>query len=183
MDSLIFRNDDVSCNSTNLNDIYTILVNKFSDCIIYSCSTVFSKNSVSGSIYPNLPLKDKELKYFYEVDKAKDNIFMAEKEYENIVIASHGLWHFDHTSVDRQLKEASIITSCNLLKTNIFVPPFNKWDAEVELICAANNITLIKSNEEGWKSFEHNKFDASYPLWYFHSWRWTHVTLKEYLNV
>jgi hypothetical protein len=146
---------------------------------------VFSKTSpnYAQSVYPDLPLKDKTLDYFFYVDKAKSEESLSEYDFDNMTIASHGLWHFDHTKVGNELKRASIITSCQLLSTDVFVPPFNRWDEEMARICSENGITMIRSEQEGWKSFEHNKFDESHKFWYFHSWRWTPETLKGYLNV
>lgn len=184
MDGITFRNDDVSANSIGLNQFYDVIDTKFPDSTIYSCTTVFSKssNDYKQSVYPALPLKNQEFNYFLDVDRCE---YMGNIKFEfpNVQVVSHGLWHFDHTQVESQLMKASIVSSCKLLHTDIFVPPFNRWNAEMELVCAANNITMIKSDQEGWKSFEHNKFDPEHKLWYFHSWRWTPQTLKEYLCV
>lgn len=182
---MIIRNDDVSANSSGLKFFYDTLTRLFPESTIYSCTTVFSKNGgkFKQSVYPDLPLKEQELDYFFDVDGVKSDYWCVELEYPNLKLASHGLWHFDHTKVDSQLKKASIISSCRLLKTDIFVPPFNRWDEEMDLICLSNNIQMIKSNEAGWKSFEHNKFDPSHELWYFHSWMWTLEKFKEYIGV
>lgn len=180
---MIIRNDDVNANTVDLKQTYDIINSKFPDCIIYSCTSVLAKYSISGAIYPKLPLKDQPLDYFFDVDRVKSDAWFVEKDFPNVKVISHGLWHFDHTKVESQLKKASIISSCRLLYTDTFVPPFNKWDNEMESICLDNGITMIKSNESGWKSFEHNKFDPSHELWYFHSWRWKHQELKDYLGV
>lgn len=182
MDGLVIRNDDVSSNTGELKQVYDVINSKL-DCTILSCTTVLSKNAFSGAVYPDLPLIDKPIEYFFDVDAAKYYGSGIEEDYDNLIVASHGLWHFDHTKVDSQLKKASIISSCRLLEADIFVPPFNKWDEEMELICTSNGIQMIKSQDEGWKSFEHNKFDPTHKLWYFHSWRWDSQRLKEYLSV
>ena len=181
---MIFRNDDVSANSIGLKEYYDVLTSRFPDCEIYSCTNVFAKSShqMKASVYPDLPLKDKPLDYFLDVDKVKNEAWFMELDFPNVKIVSHGLWHFDHTAVQYDLKKASIISSCRILHTDIFVPPFNRWDIEMDEICKNNGITMIKSELEGWKSFEHNKFDLSLSLWYFHSWRWTPGSLKAYLN-
>lgn len=180
---MIIRNDDVSANTVDLKQVYDIINSKYPSCTIYSCTSVLSKDSMRGSVYPDLPLKDKPLDYFFNVDRVKSAKSFIEHDFPNVSIVSHGLWHFDHTSVDSQLKKASIISSCRLLYTNIFVPPFNKWDEEMQLICESNGIQMIKSDLDGWKSFEHNNFDPEHELWYFHSWRWDSQKLKEYLSV
>lgn len=180
---MIFRNDDVSSNTVDLKQVYDIINSKYPSCEILSATSVFSKDAMNGSVYPDLPLKDKSLDYFFNVDRVKSCPSFIENDFPNVKVISHGLWHFDHTVVDTQLKKASIISSCRLLNTDTFVPPFNKWDDEMELICASNGIKIIKSDFDGWKSFEHNPFDPNHELWYFHSWRWDAQRLKEYLDV
>lgn len=178
---MIFRNDDVNRNTDmdKLNAIYRIIRNYFPAAEILTAVSIFSKYSKSEAVYPSLPLKGKPLDYFLNVDQVVRAIHTG----CDSKVVSHGLWHFDHTSVDQELAKASIITSCRLLYTDIFVPPFNKWDNHVERICAEAGIQLIKSNEDGWRSIEFNPvFDPRIKNWYLHSWRWTPESLAEYFE-
>jgi hypothetical protein len=65
----------------------------------------------------------------------------------------------------------SILTSCSIVDTKIFVPPFNAFNETTEEICRDNGITLVKP--DGWKSIEHNDIDREHEKWYCHAWRWT----------
>lgn len=180
MDGMIIRNDDISSNTKfdGLMEIYQSILSLYPNCELWSCVTQFSKSTELGSVYPGLPLKDKPFDYFLDVDEYTGSPYA-----ELSKVVSHGLWHMDHTKIDSQLKKASIVSSCRLLKTDIFVPPFNRFDDEMDSICQYFGIQLVKSDYEGWRSFEHNKFDPTHELWYFHSWRWDSKTLKDYLLV
>lgn len=178
---MIIRNDDVNANSNfrEMDAMYGLLRSVISPTPeIWSCVNMFSKQNEKGAVHPGIPLKEQPLPYFFEVDQRINLNDIA--QFDSGIIVSHGLWHFDHTDASMDLQEASIVTSCQLLFTNVFVPPFNKWDARMEHICIERGIRLVKPSE-GWKSFEHNKFDVTHPLWYFHSWKWTPDKLREYL--
>lgn len=177
---LIFRNDDINMNTDffELDNMYSIIRSMFPSCEIWSCVTIFSKKNELGSVYPMPPFKDKPLSFFFDV-----NLFCDRYDpMKGVKIASHGLWHIDHSNVSRDLQEASIITSCKLLGTHTFVPPFNRWNKETEDICLNNNIKLVKF-EEGWKSLEHNHFSPTHLLWYWHSWAYTPRALMDKLKL
>lgn len=175
----VFRNDDVNANTNmaQLAELYAVLREFDPSAEIWSCVTVLSKTSQLGSVYPSLPLKLKPFHYFLEVDDAlvPHDLNLLSR------VVSHGLWHLDHSKIEPQLQEASIVSSCRLLKTDIFVPPFNNWNGYTEMVCERHGIQLVKY-EEGWKSFEHNEYDPSHDLWYFHSWKWTPERLRSYLQ-
>lgn len=175
---LIFRNDDVSENTNfkQLYELYSVIESFAPMSEIWSCVTVLSHSAPSGAVYPSLPLKTKPFEYFLDVNQAIANPHMIPAK-----VVSHGLWHFDHTKIERELMAASIVSSCKLLYTDTFVPPFNKWSEAMSDVCRYHGIRLVKSNEEGWKSFEFNEFDPSHELWYFHSWKWTPEKLRDYL--
>jgi hypothetical protein len=176
---MIFRNDDVSSNTDiiEMREIYNVLFEEFPSCSIISGVNIFSRSSNNGAVYQDLPLKSKSLDYFLKVN----NIYHPPKIYK-VTIASHGLWHFDHTKVSKDLKKASIVTSCSLLGTSMFIPPFNKWDDGMDKICQDNGIEMIKSDEHGWKSADINEFNPEHNFWYFHSWRWTADRMRDYLK-
>lgn len=165
----IFRNDDVnpSTDSKQLYETYYVIRRLFPEAIIYSGVTVFGKQNKQGSVYMPTPFKGRELEWFYDIDSV-----IWPSHFIPGDIVSHGLFHIDHTKVDRQTQEMSIISSCRFLRTGIFVPPFNKYNHMTEIICEKNKINLIK-NDEGWKSLDCNNFDPSHKKWYFHSWKFT----------
>lgn len=91
--------------------------------------------------------------------------------------ASHGLIHVDHRLLDYAAQEMSIVVSCNLVGSRVFVPPFNKWDEGTEEVCDEHGIRLVKF-EDGWRSCEHNQRSPHQRLWYLHSRRWDLVRFR-----
>lgn len=180
MSKIIFRNDDVTLNTDflKLDEMYHTIYSECPDAEIWSCVTVFSKNNDMGSVYPDPPFKSRSMEFFYDVNRACDNYFAP----MNSRVVSHGLWHINHAQVGYELQEASIVTSCKVLDTDVFVPPFNAWNKDTELICIRHGIALIKSASDGWKSLEHNDFDKEHKRWYLHSWRYTPQTLEAALR-
>lgn len=173
---LKFRVDDVSSN-TNMYELreMCIFIRKEFDADIFLGVTIFSKYSQDGAVYPDAPFKDKPLQYFWDVNQAKHDFSGMYGD-----IASHGLFHVDHSQLQYDAQEMSIVSSCKYLETNMFIPPFNRFNQATEAVCRINGIKLLKL-DDGWKSLEFNDFDESHDLWYFHPWRWTPETLKEKL--
>ena len=93
---------------------------------------------------------------------------------------SHGLIHVDHRLLSREAQEMSILTSCSLAKSKVFVPPFNKWNKDSEDICREHNIQLVKF-EDGWLCMEYNDFNPDQELWYIHSREFTLDSFREWL--
>lgn len=177
MDKLIFRNDDINPNTNfyRLGKMYLAILSVFPEAEIWSCVTLFGKTNKDGSVYPGVPFKDNPLKWFYDVDDVMpyyDEIFGK--------LVSHGLLHADHSELTKDAQEMSIVTSCKFLKTNTFVPPFNRYNLATVDVCKDNNIKLVTN--QGWKNFEYEKFDVTQKKWYFHSWRWTPDSLKKLLD-
>jgi hypothetical protein len=158
-----------------LSKIYGAIHTAFPNAEIWSCITLFAQNNFKGSVYHDTPFKGKDINWFY---KNADS-FISEYRHPMCKVASHGLYHIDHSKVSRETQEMSIIGSCAYLKTKIFVPPFNKFNQDTLDICFDNNIEI---KMEGWKSLEHNDFDSKHKMWYFHSWRYTINQLKDKLN-
>ena len=77
--------------------------------------------------------------------------------------------HFAHKRQPYNIQELSIVTSCNLLKTKLFLPPFVEWNNDTEKICIDNGITIL--GKENWKSLDKEEFNSSHSYWFFHSWR------------
>lgn len=174
---MIFRNDDVSVNTNpkELARTYGAIHEIFPDAEIWSCVTLFANRNPKGSIYPDVPFKNNETNWFYK----NADCFMYDYKHPLYKVASHGLYHIDHSKVSRETQEMSIIGSCSYLKSKLFVPPFNKFNQDTLDICFDNDIKIIT---DGWKSLEHEQFDSAHKMWYFHSWQWSSGQLKEALH-
>lgn len=113
-------------------------------------------------IYPKIMNAYSDYRAFYNVDIAE-----VPEIPDFAIRASHGLIHVDHRLLKRSAQEMSILVSCSLAKSKIFVPPFNKWNKDTDDICKENMIELVKF-EDGWKCIEYNAFDKNEKLWYVH---------------
>lgn len=175
---MIFRNDDVNSNTNleHLREIYAVIAEFFPNAEIWSSISLFSRQTNNGSIYEDVPFKLKPKEWFYRVNQ----FFEIKKLLPKSVITSHGLFHADHSFLQIDAQEMSILSSCSLLHTNIFVPPFNKYNSDTEGICKDNHIRLVKP--DGWKNFEYEEFDPNHRCWYFHSWRFTPEKLRGVLD-
>ena len=174
---MIIRVDDVSPNT----DMYELnltaeFLYKELNAEIWYCVTLFSRSSFLGSVYPDLPMRGRELEYFTTI-----NNVMANYKFPSFVkVASHGLLHVEHGKLDEQAQMMSIFTSCSFLNTNIFVPPFMSFNQTTLNICEDKGIIII--HPEKWRSMETEKFDASHSHWYFHPWRMELSQVKEWIN-
>lgn len=166
---MIFRIDDI-CMNTNM-----VKVNEFVDVIrhhipydvtIWCCiSPLIHSNAEGERVFPKVFKAMSNHKVHYEVD-----VLGIPQIPNGCIHANHGLLHVDHRLLGYEGQEMSIVTSAHLTKSNIFVPPFHKWNKDTELICKENRIALIKF-EDGWKHILHNKYepDDKFARWYFHS--------------
>ena len=174
---LTFRIDDVSSNTDfiELRKMVAYLKSNF-ECNIWACVTTFSRHAAEGSVYPDPPFKDMNRGEFYRVGQylEPNNFRLGFAE-----TVSHGLFHIDHSQFQYDAQEMSIVTSCRLLGAVIFVPPFNRWNDATAAVCRHNGIRLVKSVEEGWRSLEHEEFESSHKLWYFHPWRFDVDSFKD----
>jgi hypothetical protein len=90
--------------------------------------------------------------------------------------------HVDHRLLHKCAQELSILVSCSLAKSSIFIPPFNKWNKDTEEVCKENHIELIKF-EDGWLSMEHNEYKEDQQLWYLHARDFNFDKVKDWLNI
>ncbi len=180
MSKLVFRVDDVSPNTdmADLNKTAEFLNREFGAEVWY-CVNLFSKTAPLGSVYPDLPMRNKPLNYFMDVDKIWDYRFNSVRP-SYIKIVSHGLIHSNHGEMSAGAQELSIVTSCRFLNTDTFVTPFTSWDENTEKICKQHGITLI--NGEGWKSMESEPFYSGHDKWFFHPWRINYTQIRDYIN-
>lgn len=162
--SLTFRIDDVSLN-TDLSKLATMtarLRDKFERCkIMYGVSLAVSED-VGERVFPKIWNAFSDHRKYFLVDRIGMPNILAGAD-----IASHGLVHVDHRHLSREAQELSILMSCSVLQTNIFIPPFNKWNADTESVCAEHKVYLVKF-EDGWRHLKYEAFDGS-GNWYFHT--------------
>jgi len=182
--NVVFRFDDISVNSVmnEVNDIAFYLKTRFPDCrIIYGISPlVFDMTKFPSDnqqrVFPKIFSALSAHKGFYEVKK------MGIPEIpEYVERASHGLFHVDHRLLDKECQDMSIMASCCLVDSRIFIPPFNKWNKDTEDLCKMFGFELIKF-EDGWRSLEHNKYDPKRNLWYLHHWAFGLDKVKAWLG-
>lgn len=174
---MILRFDDVCINTdmTNANALADMWRNRMGGEIWY-CVSPLVERSNDQRIYPKIYRAMSDYRIYYNVD-ACGVPFVPHW----VTVCSHGLVHVDHRLLDYSAKEMSIITSCNLLRSRIFVPPFNKWDADMVDICADNGIRLVRF-EDGWRSIEHEQYTESVRTWYLHPGNVTPSQLDEWLE-
>jgi hypothetical protein len=130
----------------------------------------------SQRIYPKIMNAYSDYRDFFKVDMA------GTPEIPDFAVrASHGLIHVDHRLLDEHAQEMSVIVSCSIAKSKIFVPPFNKWNKLTEKICFENGIELVKF-EDGWKCIEYNSFDPDQKLWYIHHRELSVENFKAWFN-
>lgn len=175
---MIIRNDDVTANTNifHLAEMYGTIKDFLPKAEIWSCVNLFCRTTPSGSVYPDLPLRQRDMKYFYNVD-----LLLRDIPAKNFRIVSHGTHHVDHSKLSRDAQEMSILTSCSYLHTDIFVPPFSQFNETTKQVCKANGIRLVMPMD-GWKSLESHEFCAGHKLWFFHSWRFTPKEFRKKLE-
>jgi len=151
------------------NEMAKILRHKFPNCTILFCISPLVHEMNTGDavtderIFPKIMNAYSDFREFYNVDKCGCPDIIPE-----VTKASHGLIHVDHRLLSKEAQEMSIMVSCSLSQSKVFVPPFNKWNKDTEAICAEQGIELVKF-EDGWLCMEYNDFDVDHDLWYVHS--------------
>jgi len=95
----------------------------------------------------------------------------------NCKVGSHGLFHVDHRLLSREAQEISILSSCSVLRTKIFVPPFNKYNQETMDVIQNSQLQLVIW-ESGWKHLAYQKLDQKGGNYYFHMHDFTDEQLQ-----
>lgn len=181
---MIFRFDDI-CINTDMGNAQTLVqamsmrfpVPEIWWCISPLVSDMSEEKSAQDSqrVFKGVLKAYSDYRHFYKVEKCG-----IPTSPTCVKLASHGLLHVDHRLLSKESQELSIITSCSLIGTRIFVPPFNKWNEDTEEICKKKSIELVKF-EDGWRSAEHHKFDGK-GNWYLHPRLWNPERLKGWLE-
>jgi hypothetical protein len=181
----IFRFDDICINTDmgKANEMARMLRKKFPNCEILFCISPlvhpmedYADPVTRERIFPKIMNAYSDFRRFYQVDKCGCPDIIPE-----VSRASHGLIHVDHRLLAKEAQEMSIMVSCSLSGSKVFVPPFNKWNKDTEDICEEHDITLVKF-EDGWLCMEYNDFDETHDLWYVHSREFTLNGFKKWLR-
>lgn len=181
----VFRFDDISLNTDEckLRKMIDFLENKFQDAslsIILAVSpAVHSMRNCDAlemeRVFPSLLHTESEFQAFYKVNSVGIPRYIM--EYRGRIgfqIAAHGLIHVDHRLLTRSAQELSILTSCSLLGTRLFVPPFHKWNEKTEEVCRKHGIELIKFDSALWKHLKYHKFQTRETNYYLHTHDFTY---------
>ena len=181
-----FRFDDVCINADmdRTNAQTDFLFEKFPDSeviwgispLVHDMSNEEDRPSKRERIFPEIFNAYSDHTSFFMVDKAG-----IPEIPERVTRAGHGLVHVDHRLLTKEQQEMSILISRSLVKAKIFIPPFNKWNADTFEICDQYNIELIMF-ENGWLSMEHNKFNHDQEKWYLHGRAFNLHDFKEWFN-
>lgn len=130
--------------------------------VMWAISPLTDSGAENGRVFrKQLSAQSSLLPFYYSMNQT-----FIPKSIEGVILASHGLVHCDHRLLNYQAQELSILTSCGLVRTNYFVPPFNKWNEDTEAICREHGIKLQKF-EDGWRSCEHEVFDEYSRIGYY----------------
>lgn len=173
---MIFRFDDICLNTNMKNaiDIALFLKSLGHDvqfAVSFTCQ--FADNEF---VFKPILKAYSNHRLFFNIDK------IGIPDYpKTITTVSHGFIHIDHRLMCEEAQELSIISSCSLIKTNVFAPPLNKWNEATEKICDRNNIHLQKF-EDGWRGVEHNSFSLAVDKWYLHSRNLTLAKIKKWIG-
>lgn len=126
------------------------------------------KGDIAERVFPSILNAHSDHKVFYQIERIGIPNWLSDITTEfDCLLASHGLIHVDHRLLPIDAQEMSIVTSLSLIKANIFVPPFNKYNKDTESVCSDNNVDLIKW-EDGWNHLGYQPFSDDGRNYYVH---------------
>lgn len=168
-----FRFDDVSRN-TDLNRLHGMVALLRSS--PWKCRIIFAV-SIAGHNMADAPGLEKERVFPSMFHVESDHRVFYKPDWIGVPepfvfawadkIAAHGIVHVDHRLLSKKAQELSILTSCSLLKTDLFVPPFHKWNAKTEKVCTEHGVTLMRAN--GWKHLKYHMVRPEFDTYYVHT--------------
>lgn len=148
----------------------------------------FAMNQETGRaierVFPSLLNAYSDFRMFYQGSQIGiPDFWSGVVQRPNVEPASHGLVHVDHRLLSREAQEISILVSAAIADSDVFVPPFNKWNEQTEGICGEHGIDLVKF-ETGWKhlKFQARNHGAIGQKYYFHTHDFDLTFLEEWLN-
>lgn len=141
-----------------------------------------AQRDVTEQVFPKILTAHSDFRDFYRVNKCgvPDLSYIQRERPSDVLTATHGLFHVDHRLLSYEAQEMSILGSASLVDSDIFVPPFNKWNEDTDAICSQHDIALVKF-EDGWLSMEHNPLNLKHDRWYLHHRKFTLESLNEWL--
>lgn len=174
--AIVFRIDDISVNTSEkrLRSQINTLLSQFPEAnvmlgvspLVFDMSE--AKGLITERIFPKILNAYSDHRLYYKASRLGIPDYLAELCMDHRVIkASHGLIHVDHRLMERGAQELSILTSCSLADSKIFIPPFNKWNSDTEAICNDAGVELIKF-EDGWRHLGYNKIDSRLTKKYYY---------------
>ena len=177
---MIIRFDDI-CLNTNMEPVWQMADHAMhlGHDVWFCVSLVCHAGAENERVHPKILDAQSDHRNFYRADRV--GLPDSCHRINGVKICSHGLVHVDHRLLGYEAQEMSILTSCSLLDTRTFVPPFNKWNRSTEAICREHRLHLVKF-EEGWKSMEHNKLSDGGHSWYLHPNGFTPDAFDAWLN-
>jgi hypothetical protein len=174
---MILRLDDICLNTdmSHANALAEMWTEHWHSEVWYCVSPlIFVRND--ERVFPPILKALSDYRKFYEIDACG-----IPDVPDSVTVCSHGLIHVDHRLLDRSAQEMSILASCHLLKSRVFVPPFNKWTSDMLDICRENGIHLV-CFEDGWRSVECEPYTESIDKYYLHSRNVTHKQMESWLK-
>lgn len=163
---LVARIDDVSINTdrAKLLAMIDVLLERFNCRVICGISPIVFDNAGAERVFPPILKALSDHREFYKGDRIG---VPPIRDDERIIAASHGLVHVDHRLLSREAQEMSILISCSIIQTRIFIPPWNHWNNDTKEICREHGIELVKF-EDGWKHLRYQRFGDNDRV-YFHT--------------
>lgn len=121
-------------------------------------------------VFPKMLHTSSDFREFYKVEKVGIPDFIwGLRSNPRFTLAAHGMVHVDHRLLSRKAQEMSIVTSCWLVKTHEFVPPFHKWNEKTERACKENGIMLHKFASWHMKHLLYHPFEKTESSYYLHT--------------
>lgn len=119
-------------------------------------------------VFPSILNAKSDHRVYFEVEKIGIPEWLHDivKKY-NCQLATHGLIHVDHRMLSKELQEMSIIASSSLVKSKIFVPPFNKYNQDTFDVCKEFDIKIVRW-EDGWIHLGYHPFSNDNNKYYVH---------------
>lgn len=170
----VFRVDDVSINTDVevLASLVSVIRSRCPDAVVWFAVSPFvhdlSKEPVHDRerVFPRILSAMSDHRVFFKVQRlglpSAKILALSDKP------TSHGLIHVDHRLLSRDVQELSILTSCSILGTDTFVPPFNKWNQDTASICKEHDLKFARF-EDGWRHVRFNRYDPGHDLYYLHT--------------
>lgn len=168
------RIDDIS-SRTNVNrlenflNLFTAKYDNFDVLLAVSLGTIDSpENSETERVFPPILNAMSDHRVFFDLSNLVYPNWLPNLTRKfNCQLASHGLFHVDHRLLSKEAQEISIRSSSSVLRTKIFVPPFNKYNKEtLDIVDSLEYRIAIW--ETGWRHLGYQNFEFSSGNYYFH---------------